>query len=741
MTSAFVPRAASLSGSATGFEVALFTPPRQITIRSGRKSVLCAARNACVLFALILPCFCGTASARPAAASIAATRNSGQRAESTGLPVVVAASYDAVAPKLFVQDRAGGMRRMPWLTLRHALAMLGLLAAVTLAVIGWVVVLRRRVSSQTRLIEARLQAEAALEERYRRVFQRNIAGLYIAEPDGTLVDCNDACARILGFVSRADLLDRREQAQNIVRQFWTQELPTDSLVNVEQRFQRSDGAYGWALSNARTAPGGHIEGALVDITDRKLADEQVKFLAFYDALTGLPNRALLQDRLSKTLSSARRNRDKVAVLFLDIDRFKNINDSLGHSHGDRLLQKVARRLEVYAREEDTVARLGGDEFLIVLGGIATAADAAAVAERICHDISAGFEVHGQVLNISGSIGISLFPEHGSTAEALIKDADAAMYRAKEEGRNTFRFFTEEMTAQATERLVLENSLHTALEEGQFFLRYQPEFDLATGAIITCEALLRWNHPALGPVAPDRFIPVAEATRMIVPIGEWVLRTACAEAKRWQREGQSALPVAVNVSAVQLKQSGFCAMVESILAETGLDPRCLEIELTESLLVDHESFSFDVFRRLEALGVQLTIDDFGTGYSSLSYLKQFPVRKLKIDRSFIRDLDIDADNAAITAAIIHMAKCLQIKAIAEGVENEAQLARLRGMACDQVQGFLLSEPLSAVQIPSRVRENALAAPFGAASSHAHAAGATRQVAEEGIDTTHPLPEGI
>lgn len=635
----------------------------------------------------------------------------------------------------------------PWLTLRRALSMLSLLAAITAAIIGWVVVLRRRVARQTQLIQARLASEAALEERYRRVFQRNIAGLYIAEPDGTIIDCNEACARFLGFVGREHLLSMKESTRDIVRQFWTQEGLTDSLVNVEQRFQRHDGTSGWALSNARCVPGGHIEGALVDITDRKLADEQVKFLAFYDALTGLPNRALLQDRLSKTLANARRNREKVAVLFLDIDRFKNINDSLGHSHGDRLLQKVARRLELCAREEDTVARLGGDEFLIVLGSIAAPADAASIAERICHDISIGFEVHGQVLSITASIGISLYPEHGGSAEALIKDADAAMYRAKEEGRNCFRFFSEEMTAQATERLVLENSLRTALEENQFFLRFQPEFDLATGAIVACEALLRWNHPALGPVAPDRFIPVAEATGMILPIGEWVLRTACMEARKWQTEGQIALPVAVNVSAVQLRQPGFCAMVESVLDQTGLDPRFLEIELTESLLLDHHSPTFDVFRSLEALGVNLTIDDFGTGYSSLSYLKQFPVRKLKIDRSFIRDLDIDPDNAAITAAIIHMAKCLQIKAIAEGVENEIQLSLLRNMACDQVQGFLLSEPLSAARIPSRVRENASSALLGAApaataaTNLARPAAPPRHIPDESIDATDPLPEGI
>lgn len=592
----------------------------------------------------------------------------------------------------------------PWLTSRRALPLLAGLALLTVAVIVWVVLLRRRVARQTQTIQARLKSEAALEERYRRVFERNIAGLYIADAEGRLVDCNEACARILGFPNRDALLEKREQVRGIVRQFWENQPAGDPISNSEQRFQRHDGAWAWALANARQVASGHIEGAVLDITDRKLADEQIKFLAYYDSLTGLPNRALLQDRLSKALAVSRRNHEKVAVLFLDLDRFKNINDSLGHSHGDYLLQKVARRLELCAREEDTVARLGGDEFVVVLNSVNCSADAARVAERICHEIAAGFDVLGQSLNVTCSIGISLSPEHGNNVEALIKNADAAMYRAKEEGRNTYRFFSEDLTTQATERLILESSLRSALQEEQFSLRFQPELNLATGAIICCEALLRWNHPALGAVSPDRFIPIAESTGMIVPIGEWVLRAACREARKWQQESQIAVPIAVNVSAVQLNQPGFCASIESILEETGLDAKYLEMELTESVLLAHQDLTFTVFRELEALGISITIDDFGTGYSSLSYLKQFPVRKLKIDRSFVRDIDTDADNAAITAAVIHMAKCLQIEAVAEGVETQAQLSRLRAMACDHVQGFLLGEPMIGELIPYRVRES-------------------------------------
>ncbi len=624
----------------------------------------------------------------------------------------------------------------PWLTSRRALPLLASLALLTIAVIVWVVLLRRRVAKQTQMIHARLKSEAALEERYRRVFERNIAGLYIADAEGRILDCNEACARILGFPNRDALLEKREQVRGVIRQFWENQPAGDPIGSSEQRFQRHDGAWAWALANARQVAGGHIEGAVLDITDRKLADEQVKFLAYYDSLTGLPNRALLQDRLSQALAASRRNHEKVAVLFLDLDRFKNINDSLGHSHGDHLLQKVARRLELCAREEDTVCRLGGDEFVIVLKSIACSADAARVAERICHDIAAVFKVLGQSLNVSCSIGISLSPEHGNNAEALIKNADAAMYRAKEEGRNTHRFFTEELTTRATERLILESSLRCALQENQFSLRFQPELDLGSGAIICCEALLRWNHPVLGPVSPDRFIPIAESTGIIVQIGEWVLSAACRQAKKWHQESQIALPVAVNVSAVQLNHPGFCATLERILEETGLDAKYLEIELTESVLLDHQDLTFQVFRDLKALGVSIAIDDFGTGYSSLSYLKQFPVRKLKIDRSFIREIDTDADNAAITAAVIHMAKCLQIEAVAEGVETQAQLSRLRGMACDHVQGFLLGEPMLGDLIPCRVRESGsfacvetLQRPPAAAPSQA---AQSRRAADERVD---------
>jgi diguanylate cyclase (GGDEF)-like protein/PAS domain S-box-containing protein len=439
-----------------------------------------------------------------------------------------------------------------------------------------------------------------------------------------------------------------------------------------------------------------------DITARKLAEERVQYLAYYDALTGLPNRTLLQDRLAKVLAGARRRKDKVAILFLDLDRFKDINDSLGHSVADLLLQEVAERLKIWAREQDTVARVGGDEFLIVLTGVKDVADAAVATERIVKVMTAEFVVQGHSLSIDCSVGISIFPEHGADGETLIKNADAAMYSAKENGRNRFQFFTEDMNAQVVERLTLENSLRLALDKKELFLVYQPQMDIATGRITGLEALLRWQHPDLGLVPPDRFIRIAENSGLIVPIGEWVVRTACRQARKWQDEGLPAVSVAVNVSAVQFRQAGFCELIRRVLHETGLAPQYLELELTESLLLANADLMLSVVQELKAMGVTLAIDDFGTGYSSFSYLRQFRVSKLKIDRVFIRDVAVNPDDAAITTAIISMAKSLRLKVIAEGVEDEAQMSFLRAHQCDEIQGYYFSKPLPVDKVADKLR---------------------------------------
>jgi diguanylate cyclase (GGDEF)-like protein/PAS domain S-box-containing protein len=440
-----------------------------------------------------------------------------------------------------------------------------------------------------------------------------------------------------------------------------------------------------------------------DITERKVAEARIQFLADSDALTGLPNRRLLQDRLTQALAIARRQKSRVALLFLDLDTFKNINDSLGHSVGDLLLQELAERLKTWGRKQDTVARVGGDEFLIVLTELKDITDAAVAAERLLDGIIGEYSIRGHALNITCSLGISIFPEHGTDPETLMKNADAAMYNAKQNGRNNFRFFTDEMNAQVVERLTLENSLRLALEKKELFLMYQPQMDMATGKTVGLEALLRWKHPELGLVPPDRFIRIAENSGLILPIGEWVLRTVCCQARKWQEEGLPAVTVAVNVSAIQFRQEGFCGLIQRVLHETGLAPQYLELELTESVLLANAEVVLSVVQELRAMGLTLAIDDFGTGYSSLSYLKKFPVSRLKIDRSFIRDVAVNPDDAAITGAIISMAKSLRLKVIAEGVENEAQMSFLRTQQCDEIQGYYFSKPLAVDKVADKLRQ--------------------------------------
>ena len=439
---------------------------------------------------------------------------------------------------------------------------------------------------------------------------------------------------------------------------------------------------------------------------RAVAQGQVQFLAYNDPLTGLPNRTFVYDCLTSTLQGAGDSAKTVAVLFLDLDRFKNINDSLGHSIGDVLLGEVAKRLKHEVRDQDTVGRVGGDEFLIILPDLEQVNDAKRIAERILKALTADFATGGRLFNISCSIGISLFPQHGADAETLIKNADAAMYCAKESGRNRFRFFADQMNAEITERLTLENSLRGALERQELFLVYQPQVQIVTGEITGVEALLRWDHAEQGLIGPDKFIPLAESSGLILPIGEWVLRTACRQAREWQSSPRLAVPVAVNVSAVQFRQEGFCDLVRRVLRETPLAPHYLELELTESLLLSAEDWMFEVLKELKSMGVQLAIDDFGTGYSSLSYLRQFPVGKLKIDRSFIKDVAVNGDDAAITAAIISMARKLNLKVVAEGVENMDQVTFLRTQRCNELQGYYFSRPLRADKLAERflVREN-------------------------------------
>lgn len=444
--------------------------------------------------------------------------------------------------------------------------------------------------------------------------------------------------------------------------------------------------------------------AAYDVTDRKTAEARIQHLAYYDALTDLPNRILFLDRLAMGLAGARRRNEKVALLFLDLDRFTIINDSLGRSAGDQILKQIAQRLQKGIREQDTIARIGSDEFGIVLNAVHDLAAAGVTAGRLMELLALPLEIQGRTVSLGCSIGISVFPQHGADADSLIKNAEAAMHCAKDEGRNSFRFFAEAMNGKAAEQLALETGLRSALANHEFFLVYQPEINLASGRMTAMEALIRWRHPELGLVPPDQFIPIAENSGLILPIGEWVLRTACGQLQRWRSEGISIVPVAVNVSAVQFRNGRFCSLVREVLREFCLPPEYLELELTEGLILSNASPTSSVLSELKNLGVRVAIDDFGTGYSSLSYLKQFRVDKLKIDRSFVRDLPADGDNAAITAAIISMAKSLDLSVIGEGVENEEQLTFLRERQCDEVQGYYFSKPVTPDEMKAKLESS-------------------------------------
>jgi diguanylate cyclase (GGDEF)-like protein/PAS domain S-box-containing protein len=544
------------------------------------------------------------------------------------------------------------------------------------------------------------------EERYRLLFERNLAGVFRSTIDGRTLECNEAMARIFGYGTPAEFLsqpaiavyDQPEDRQRLMSRLKEQRV----LSNIEVRLRKRDGTPIWVLENINLLDGDVIEGTIIDITDRKTATEQMEYQAYHDVLTGLPNRLLFRDRIGVALAHAKRHRTAAAVMFLDLDQFKIVNDSLGHTVGDGLLQAVAARLVASVRAHDTVARMGGDEFTVLLSDVSDSNSAATVAQKILESVSYPMVIDGHELFVTTSIGIALYPDDGADAEALLKNADRAMYHAKEQGRNNFQFASMAALEATTGRLSIERSLHHAFERNEFVLHYQPMINVATGGTIGAEALIRWDHPERGQMLPDDFIPVAEECGLIHPIGEWVLRTACRQMKRWHDNGRADLRLAVNLSPRQFQQHNLASMIEDVLRETGYPGELLDIEITESTAMQHAEMSLAIMNRLKEMGIRISIDDFGTGYSSLSYLKRFPIDTVKIDQNFVRDLGAGSTGGPIISAVISMARALKLNVIAEGVENEEQLAFLRRENCEAIQGFFCSAPLPAAEFEATLR---------------------------------------
>jgi len=452
----------------------------------------------------------------------------------------------------------------------------------------------------------------------------------------------------------------------------------------------------------------HINGTVLvisilqDITEHKLAHEKLAHQASYDALTSLPNRVLLNDRLEHAFERARRDKNRVAVLFLDLDRFKNVNDSLGYAVGDKLLVEVSERLVSRLREEDTIGRLIGDEFLIIMEGLSKAEDAGVLAHKLADSFAEPFIIEGHELYMSTSIGISIFPDDGERKSALISHADVAMFQANKDDKNSYRFYLNELTSAAVERARMESALRRALKQNELIVYYQPQVSLQSGEIIGAEALIRWQHPEMGMVSPAKFIPLAEECGLIVPIGEWDLRTACAQMATWKKRGFALKLVAVNIAGAQITRIDLVDLVATVLAETGLEPQCLELEITEGFVMGDPRHAIRLLHELKNLGVVLAIDDFGTGHSSLAYLKQFPIDKLKIDQAFVRNVTHDSQDDAIVRAIITLGHALELKVIAEGIETLEQQDFLRSERCNEGQGYYYGRPVTAEALEQLLR---------------------------------------
>ncbi|MGE5514544.1 MAG: EAL domain-containing protein [Bacteroidota bacterium] len=555
----------------------------------------------------------------------------------------------------------------------------------------------------------------------RKVIEASLDGIMICTPDGLIEFVNPAFTQLTGYTfedvhgKNPSILKSGRHDAAFYNRLWAA-LERDGLWQGEVWNRRKNGDVypEWLTINVIRDDEGHISqyaAVFSDITERKKAEERIKNLAYFDVLTGLPNRRLFTDRLQVAIANAHRHSQSLAIMFLDLDLFKRINDTLGHGVGDLVLVETSKRLGQCVREGDTVARLGGDEFVILLPELDHLEDAAKLAERVISYVKAPFVIDEHELYVTTSVGIAVYPDDGSTVEQLIKNADTAMYRAKDLGRNSYQLYTPSMNARSFERLAMESSLRHALSRGEFTLVYQGKVDLVSGRLSGVEALVRWRHPEMGLVSPTEFIPLAENMGLIGDIGTWVLKAACHQCKSWHDLGLPPVRIAVNVSALQFREGDVPAVVAEALRESGLSPNYLELELTESVLMQRVDEVAHVLRELRQMGVHISIDDFGTGYSSLSYLKRMPIDALKIDRSFVHDIledgkVTDGEGAEIVSTIINLAHNLRLRAVAEGVETEEQAAFLRERGCDEIQGYLISRPVSGEDLVSLFDRNLL-----------------------------------
>lgn len=548
------------------------------------------------------------------------------------------------------------------------------------------------------------QALRDSERRYQVMAESSPVGIFRLDPEGRCCHVNKRWREVAGLTT-AQALGRgweigvHKDDQAAILETWRSAVIERRSFKTECRFKSPGGRTTWVFCQIEPIfdQKDRIEsfiGSITDISRRKRTEEEIRQLAYYDQLTHLPNRSFFLEQLERALATAERTNRRVALLFCDLDNFKDINDSLGHDRGDLLLKGIAGRLNSCTRRGDTLSRLGGDEFVLLLPSIGTDREVVAVARKIQRAMKTPYDLDGNEIYTTTSIGIAVCPEDGKTVQTLLKHADMAMYAAKGRGRNRYQFFSEGMNRRAVERMSMEAGLRQALARQEMSLAWQPQFDLSTGKIVGVEALLRWQHPELGNIPPTQFIPLAEETGLIHGIGQWVLRTACTQAQKWRQEGVENLRVAVNLSASQFMEPGIVDLVRSILRDTGLDPSWLELEITESMLMRDAEVAMGTLRSLQKDGVSLAIDDFGTGYSSLLYLKKYPISRIKIAREFVQDIASDSNDAAIAGTVIAMAHNLKMQAIAEGVETEAQAETLRELGCHEVQGFHFAKPMTA-----------------------------------------------